>query len=106
MSMGGEDAGPTPYELLLSSIGQCTALTVRIYADRKQIPVEHIKVTLEHEKVKSEDGWWIDSITSKLHLEGPDLTEEDKKKLFQMAGMCPVKKSVTSGKMEIISSLE
>src|ERR1700752_4118758 len=51
----GDDAGPTPYDLLLASLGACTSMTVRMYADRKSWPLDRVRVTLQHSRIHAED---------------------------------------------------
>src|SRR5690349_17333172 len=52
---GGNDAGPGPYELLLMALGACTSMTVRMYAERKQLPLTRVRVRLQHQKVHAQD---------------------------------------------------
>lgn len=54
--LGGGDAGPNPYELLLTALGACTGITVRMYADRKNWPLKRVDVTLSYERVHAEDS--------------------------------------------------
>src|SRR5918912_4017371 len=75
---GGGDAGPTPYELLLSALGACTAMTVRMYATRKGWPLEGVEVVLRYERIHAEDCLNCDSpnarlerVTKRLALLGP-----------------------------------
>ena len=51
----GDDAGPTPYDLLLAGLGACTSMTVRMYADRKGWPLDRVRVTLRHSRIHAED---------------------------------------------------
>lgn len=55
LSVGGQNSGPTPYDLLVASLGACTAMTIRMYADHQQWPLEHVNVRLKHEKVYARD---------------------------------------------------
>lgn len=91
ISSGGSDEGMDPFELLLASIGSCTAITLRMYADRKAWPLETIKIdlTIEQKADRSET-----SITKDLLLEGT-LTEEQKKRLMIIADKCPVHQVLT-----------
>jgi putative redox protein len=103
VSVGGTDRGPTPYELLLAALGSCTAMTLRIYADRKGWPLEaavvHLRSKHSHEKdceecaTKKVD---IGRVERRLELEGP-LTEEQRSRLEEIADRCPVKQTLERG---------
>ena len=97
---GGADAGPSPFEMLLSSVGACVAITVQMYAGRKGWPLEGVVIDLEHSKIQAADCDDCETETGKiseiklsLTLEG-DLSEEQKERVFQIAGRCPVKRSL------------
>ncbi len=99
---GGDDTGPTPYDLLLAGLGACTAMTLRMYAERKQWPVGAITVGLDHEKIHATDCescetqvGKIDRIERVLHIEG-DLTPEMRARLLEIADKCPVHRTLTS----------
>ncbi len=101
-SMGGTESGPTPYDLLLSSLGACTSMTLRMYADRKGWPLESIRVRLKHDKIHAADctdcetkEGKIDRITRQIDLEGP-LSEEQRNRLVEIANRCPVHRTLTS----------
>jgi putative redox protein len=103
-SAGGTDHGPGPYEYLQAALGACTAITVRMYADRKEIPLDAISVNLTHEKVAAEGGGKIDSFTRGLVLEG-ELSDEQRERLKEIADKCPVHKTLTGGQIKIDTKL-
>ena len=87
-------------ELLMSSIGACIAITVQMYAARKQWPLQGITVELVHKKMKAEEcpdckseKGQVSEITTKISLSG-DLTEDQKKRILEIAGKCPVKRTI------------
>jgi uncharacterized OsmC-like protein len=99
-SAGGQDAGPDPYELLLSALGACTSITVRLYAQRKGWPLDGMQVALHHERIyaadcaecETRDGF-LDRITKRLTLFGP-LDQEQRQRLAQIAERCPVNRTL------------
>ena len=107
-SVGGNDQGPTPYGYLLSALGACTAMTMRMYADFKKIELEEIEVQLTHDKIHKEDcgnsessKGKIDQIKRKIKIKG-DITPEQRKRLVEIADRCPVHKTL-EGKPEILT---
>lgn len=98
--LGGQDLGPSPYDLLNAGLGACTAITLRMYADRKGWEVTDIKVHLQHEKIHAEDCLQCDTPTGKIdrierviELEG-NLTEEQRQRMLQIANKCPVHRTL------------
>jgi putative redox protein len=102
VSAGGGDAGPDPYDYLLTALGVCTSMTVGLYARRKQIPLENITVSLWHSRIYAQDceecetkEGMLDRIDVELELAG-DLTAEQHAKLMEIATKCPVHRTLTS----------
>jgi putative redox protein len=99
---GGTDTGPSPYDLLLAAVGACTAMTVRLYADQKKLPLERVSVDLRHDKLhaadcaecETKDGR-IDRIERVVTLEGP-LDDAQRAKLLEIANKCPVHRTLHS----------
>jgi putative redox protein len=93
-SRGGRDSGPSPYEYLLAGLGACTAITLRMYAERHSWPLRHTEVKLRHEKVVLPDATSATDLFHRvIHLDG-DLTEEQRARLFQVAERCPVSETL------------
>jgi uncharacterized OsmC-like protein/alpha-beta hydrolase superfamily lysophospholipase len=99
---GGLDSGPGPYDLLVAALGACTSMTVRLYADLKQIPLTRTQVRLHHEKIYAQDcaecetkEGRIDRIDRAITFEG-DLTAEQRKRLLEIADKCPVHRTLVS----------
>jgi len=109
-SVGGADDGPTPYELLLAGLGACTGMTLRMYADRKDWPLESATVRMTHEKIhatdcaecETEEGK-LDRITRDIDLTG-DLTDPQRSRLLEIANKCPVHRTLHS-EVQVLSSL-
>jgi putative redox protein len=102
-SAGGAGDAPTPYDLLLGSIGACTAMTLRMYADRKGWPLEGVTVRLRQSRSHAKDcvdcatkHVGLNQIERELELEGP-LTDEMRERLTQIADRCPVKQTLERG---------
>ena len=99
---GGSDAAPGPYDYLLIGLGVCTSMTVGLYARRKQIPLDDIKVSLRHSRIHAKDceecetkEGMLDRIDVEIQLTGP-LTQEQHAKLMEIAGKCPVHRTLKS----------
>ncbi len=93
--LGGDDAGPAPHDFLLTALGTCTSMTIRVYAEKKGWKVDHVHVHLTMEKIEGGGT----SIRRKIEFRG-DLDDEKRARLLEIAGKCPVHKTLT-GKLEL-----
>lgn len=98
--VGGKDLGPNPYELLAGSLAACTAITMRMYAERKKWPVDDIQVYVEHDKIEAPEhlkekakNRKIDRFIRKIEIEG-ELSEEQQKRMLEIADKCPVHRTL------------
>src|SRR5262249_22088750 len=101
-SFGGSNVGPGPYDYLLIALGSCTSMTVGLYARRKQVPLETITVSLSHHRIHAEDceqcetkSGLLDQIDVRVELTGA-LTTEQRARLMEIAGKCPVHRTLKS----------
>jgi len=102
VAAGGLDTGPSPYEWLIAGLGACTAMTLRLYADQKKLPLERVTVTLKHSKIHAEEcatcetkEGMLDRIERTIALEGP-LDAAQRARLVEIADRCPVHRTLTS----------
>lgn len=94
-SLGGADTGPDPMELLASSLAACTAMTLRMYAQRRKIELGKITVDVSHQWVKGEDGGRADRFVKTISIDPPP-SAEILEKLQDIASRCPVHLALTS----------
>jgi uncharacterized OsmC-like protein/pimeloyl-ACP methyl ester carboxylesterase len=101
-SAGGDDSGPGPYDFLLTALGACKSMTMRMYADRKSFPLERATVTLNHSKIHAQDcaecetkDGMLDQIEVGIRLDGP-LDTDQHKRIIEIADKCPVHRTLTS----------
>ena len=99
---GGNDTGPGPYDYLLAALGSCTAMTLRMYARMKKLPLQKVTVRLKHEKIHATDceecetkEGKIDRIERLIELEGP-LSDGQRQRLLEIANRCPVHRTLSS----------
>ena len=102
VASGGRDTGPGPYDLLLAALGACTSMTIRLYADRKQIPLVRTLVRLRHARIYATDcarcetmEGKIDHIDREISFEG-NLDAATRARLLEIADKCPVHRTLTS----------
>ena len=100
LDKGGTNAAPTPYDLLLASLGACTSMTLKLYADRKEWPLESVRVTLRHHRVHAKDceecekeSGMIDVLEKELELKG-QLDDEQRARLLEISARCPVHRTL------------
>ncbi|HKQ72719.1 MAG TPA: OsmC family protein [Blastocatellia bacterium] len=97
---GGADSGMSPYELLLASLGACTAMTLKLYVERKKLPITDVEVLLSFDRIHIDDcescvkeersgAQEVQHISRLIYVTG-DVTEEQKERLLYIAGRCPV----------------
>jgi putative redox protein len=102
VAVGGQDSGPGPYDLLLAALGACTAMTLRLYAERKSLPLARVIVRLSQAKIHATDcencetkEGMIDRIVRSITLHG-ELDADQRGRLMEIADKCPVHRTLTS----------
>lgn len=101
---GGNDTGPTPYEMLVGSLAACTLITLALYCRHKKIPLKSVSATYEHDKVHAKDceecedpkSGYLDRIRSTVRIAG-DFDDAQRKRLAQIVERCPVHKTLANG---------
>jgi putative redox protein len=108
--LGGNDLGPNPYELLSAGLAACTAITVKMYAQRKKWPLEDVHVTIEHTKIVAPEEYKeaaqnrkIDYFKRLIRIEGAELDADQRARLLDIADKCPVHRTLH---MPVVSSAE
>ena len=102
-ALGGTETGPTPYDLVAAALGTCTAITLRLYADRKGWPLDGVDIRLTHARVHAldcatceEQPHGMDEVTRVIALRGP-LTDAQRVRLLEIADRCPVHETLARG---------
>ncbi|MCC3861237.1 OsmC family protein [Pseudemcibacter aquimaris] len=98
--LGGDDLGPNPYDYLLSALGACKSMTMRMYAAHKGFKLEHVDVTLNHYRIHAKDcekcettKGLVDIIDTEISISG-DLTDDERRRIFAIAEKCPVQRTI------------
>ena len=92
-AVGGLGSGPDPYDLLSSALGACTAMTIRLYADRKEWPLARVQVDVRHQRATLQTR---DRFERAISLEGP-LDDAQRARLLEIAERCPVHQTLERG---------
>lgn len=109
---GGDDTGPTPYELLIGSLAACTLITLALYCRHKRIAVKSVWATYEHGRIHTKDcedcgdtnTGYIDQITSRVRIAG-SFDDDQRKRLEQIVGRCPVHKTLENP-VKVVDTVE
>ena len=103
LELGGNNTGPTPNDYLATALASCTSITLRMYANRKEWPVNSITVKVRSEQNKSADGGRHTRYFRTINLEG-DVSPEQQKRLLGIANRCPVHQTL-EGQIEVETEL-
>ncbi len=109
-SVGGTDAGPSPYDLLAAALASCTTITLQLYARRKELPLTRVTVGVRHNKIHARDCadcetrvGRVDEFKRQIALEG-DLDEAARRRLLEIADLCPVHRTLNK-EVRIVTTL-
>jgi putative redox protein len=98
--VGGSELGPNPYDFLSSALATCTAMTLRMYAKHKKLPLDHVEVEVSHSRIHAKDcgdcesrSGKVDVLTKKIYVSG-DLSDENLEKLYEISAKCPVHRTL------------
>jgi putative redox protein len=112
VSLGGSGAGPSPYDLLAAALGACTSMTVRLFADRRQIPLARVTVEVDHARVHAIDcqncaegnAPRIEAFDCRIRLEG-GLSATDRAQLLAIANRCPVHRTLERSSKVVVTEV-
>lgn len=109
LGYGGTNKGMTPYQFLAAGLGACTAMTMRMYARKKKLPLTHVSVDVLHDRVHAQDADGrntpLDTFTRRITIEG-DLAEDQVQSLLEIADKCPVHRTLERGARVITERVE
>lgn len=100
-SHGGDDSGPTPMELLCAALASCSTITMRMYADRKEFPLDHVEVWVTHKRGELDScpasertsKGLQDVFTKHVRIKG-DLSKDQIKRILDIGSRCPVHRAL------------
>jgi len=106
---GGTNKGMTPYQFVAAGLGACTSMTIRMYARRRKMALDHVSVDVTHDRVHAQDADGrnapLDTFTRRIALSG-DLDDADRERLLEIANKCPVHKTLDGGARVVTELVE